>query len=197
MSNPMQNRSQPSQMPSELTGRLIAESVEGISRAIALTVEVFLHCGFGSRYVGCGFVGIPIIFCFALHFADQHPLPLLCYLAAYGVMWLIAAICTLIRCWGGRDTVHSRYTGRPYLWRLLPNWNEENVKHGEAVAVILLGYAIHHFNRPLGDYLMIAAALVLLRGYSLVAQRRERAIQMKDSVIEQGLIAERFHDMQP
>jgi hypothetical protein len=169
--------------------------VEGLVRAIALTVEVFLHYGFGCRYVGCGFMGIVVILAFALHFPDQNLHPLLCYMVAFGALWLIATVSMLIRVWRGKDTVHSKYTGRPYLWRLLPNWKEMNVKHLESLAVILLGYGVHYLNRPLGDYLMIAASLVFVRGYSLAIQQRDRAVAMNDAVIEQQIVAERFRDM--
>jgi hypothetical protein len=53
-----------------------------------------------------------------------------------------------------------------------------------------------HLNRPLGDYLMFAASFVLLRGYNLAMQRRERAVAMNDRVIEQKIVAERFREMQ-
>jgi hypothetical protein len=146
--------------------------------------------------VGCGFMGMVIIFVFSLFFVGQDLRPLHCFLVAYGVLWLIATVSMLIRCWHGKDTVHSKYTGLPYLWRLLPNWKEVNVKHLEALAAILLGYGVHYLNRPLGDYLMMAASLVFLRGYNHAVQQRDRAIEMNDAVIEQQLVAERFRDMQ-
>jgi hypothetical protein len=192
----MQKQSQQPQQASQATSRVIAELIEGVARSICLTVEVFLHRGFGSRYVGYGLVGTVVIFVFSLFFAGQDIRPLFCFLVAYGVLWLIATAGTLIRRWRGKAMVHSRYTGFPFLCRLLPNWKEENVKHLEALAMILLGYGIHHLNRPLGDYLMMAAALVFLRGYNLAAQQRDRAVEMNDSVIEQQLVAERFRDMQ-
>jgi hypothetical protein len=176
--------------------RVAAELIDGISRSICLTIEVFLHRGFGSRYVGCGFMGVVVIFIFAMLFPPLDVFPLYCYMMAYGVLWLIATVSMLIRCWGGRDKVHSKYTGRPYLWRLLPNWKEVNVKQLEAFAVIVLGYGVHHLSRPLGDYLMIAASIVFLRGYNMALQQRTRAIELNDMVIEERLVADRFHDMQ-
>ena len=192
----MQQRTQNPQPQSPENGQLLACLVEGIARAIALTVEVFLHRGFGCRYVGCGMMGTGIIFVFAEFFPTEDPRPILCFLIAYAVLWLIATVGVLIRHWRGNDPVHSRYTGRPYLWHLLPGWKEENVKHLEALAVILLGYGVHFLNRPLGDYLMFAASLVFLRGYNLAATRRSRAVEMNDSVIDQRLVAQRFRDMQ-
>ena len=132
-------------------------------RATAMTVEVFLHSDFGHYYIGCGAVGAVVIFLFTGFFPDQNPRPMFLLMAAYGVRWLYLAIGAMIRYWRGKNLVHSRYTGRPYLWALLPTWKEVNVKHLEAAAVIVLGFGFHYLNRPLGYYLMIAATLVLLR----------------------------------
>ena len=192
----MQQQSQRSKEPSPAASQLVVGLVEGVIRSTALTVEVFLHRGFGARYIGCGFMGMVVMFVFSMCFPDQNPRPLLCFIAVYGVVWVITAICTLIRFWRGKNAVHSLYTGRPYLWRLLESWKEQNVKYVEALALILLGYGVHRLNHPLGDYLMVAASIVLMRGYNLAAQRRSRAIEMNDSVIEQRLVAERFRDMQ-
>jgi hypothetical protein len=193
----MQQRSQSQQQVSQGAGYLVVALAEGLARATALTVEVFLHKGFGSRYVGCGLMGIVIIFVFARFFADQNVFPLYCYMAAYGVLWLIATINMLIRFIRREETVHSRYPGRPLLWSiLLPNWKETSFRQLEALAVILLGYGVHYLNRPLGDYLMLAASFVFLRGYGFAVQQRDRAIAMNDAVIEQKLVAEKFRDMQ-
>jgi hypothetical protein len=192
----MPQQSQRSQQPSPVASQLVIGLVEGVIRSTALTVEIFLHRGFGVRYIDCGLLGMVVMFVFAMCFPDQNTRPLLCFMAVYGVVWLITTICTLIRFWRGKNVVHSLYTGRPFLWRLLESWREQNVKYVEALLVILLGYGVHHLNRPLGDYLMVAASVVLLRGYNIAAQRRLRAMEMNDSVIEQRLVAERFRDMQ-
>jgi hypothetical protein len=133
---------------------------------------------------------------FSGYFNGQHCEPLFCYTAAYSVLWLIAGISTLKRCWSDNDKVHSRYTGRPYVWSLVPNWKEDNVKNLEALAVVLLGFGIHYMTPPLGDYLMLAAGLMLLRGYCHLIQQRDRLIAMNDQAIEQRIVAERFRDMQ-
>jgi hypothetical protein len=176
-------------------GRLLAGLIQGICRSIALTVEVFLHGGFGCRYVGCGFMGVVLIYGFSLWFPPQEILPLLWYGAIYGILWLIATANVLIRWWRGRSRMHSLYAGRPLLWRVIPTWKETNVKQVEALAVILLGLGVHCLSRPLGDYLMLAATLVFLRAYGFAAEQRSRAVELNDSVIEQQLVAERFRDV--
>jgi hypothetical protein len=189
---------QPKNRPqqSDASARIMAEFIDGIGRAIALTVEVFLHRGFGSRYVGCGFIGVVIIFLFSMLFPGQDTSVLLGFAALYGILWLVALFNVGIRRWRHINRVHSHYNGRSHLSRLLPNWKETNVKHVESLTAFLVGFGVHCLNRPLGDYLMFAAAFVFVRGYNLAMQRRERAIRMNDQVIEQKLIAEQFREMQ-
>jgi hypothetical protein len=175
---------------------LVAEMVEGLMRSLALSVEVFLHRAFGAGYVGCGVAGFLLMFLFAKFFPDQDVRPLAVFAGMYGVAWLIALINVLIRWWSGIHSTHSRYNGRPHLWALLPNWKEMNVKHLEALVVILLGYGIHHVNRPLGDYLLMAGAFVLLRGYGVASMMRRRAVELNDAVLEQKEIADQMRQMQ-
>ena len=192
----MPQQSRASQQSAETNARFIRELIGGVFRSIALTVEIFLHRDFGVGYVGCGLFGIVVMLVFANHFAGQDLRPLMGFMVAYGVRWLIVAVCVGIRYWSGKDLEHSQYNGQPYLWRLLPSWKEETFKHVEALAMILLGYGVRCLNRPLGDYLMIASSLAFLRIYNLVARQRDRAIAMNDRVIEQQIVADRFRDMQ-
>ena len=176
--------------------RFVAEVVEGVGRSLALSVEVFLHRGFGSGYVGCGPLAFLIMLGFAQFYSDQDMRPLGVFACFYGVLWLIATINVLIRWWRGNRNIHSRYNGRPHIWGLLPSWKEMNVKHVESLFVILLGYGIHLLNRPLGTYLMVAGVFVFLRGCSVASMKRQRAVELNDSVIEQKEVAEQFRQMQ-
>jgi len=175
---------------------LIGELVEGAGRSLALSVEVFLHRGFGSGYVGCGQLAFLVMFLFAKFFPDQDMRPLIFFAGMYGVLWFIATINVLIRWWRGIRSTRSRYNGRPHLWKLLPSWKEMNVKHLESLLVILLGYGVHHLNRPLGAYLILAGVFVFLRGYSVASMMRQRAVELNDAVIEQKEVAEQFRQMQ-
>jgi hypothetical protein len=174
----------------------VAEVVENVGRSLALSVEVFLHRGFGSDYVGCGLLAVFIMFVFAKFFPDENVRPLTVFAGMYAVLWLVATINVLIRWWRGGETIHSRSNGKPLLMRVLPGWKEMSLKHLEALLVILLGYGIRHLNRPLGDYLLVAGVFVLLRGYCLASQQRSRAVQLNDAVIEQKMVADQFQEMQ-
>ena len=184
-----------SNFPEQATGYFIAEMIVGLARAIAMTIEVFLHCDFGHFCVGCGLMGVFIIFMFTSVFPGQNPYPMFLFGVVYGVRWLFISVPTVIRYWRGKNLPHARYNGRPYLWTLLSSWKEMNVKHLEAAMVIALGFGVHYLNRPLGDYLMCAALLVLARGYHFDTQQRDRAVTLNDCVIEQEMIVERFRDM--
>ena len=131
-------------------GLLIAAMLQGLFRGTLLTVEVFLHRGFGFRYLNCGIMGIVGIMAFAQCFPHDDTRFLYGYMAAFGVLWLVAGINVLRRGWRGGNHMHCRYSGEPHLRRLLPYWREENVKHLEAIAVILLGFAIHYLKPALG-----------------------------------------------
>jgi hypothetical protein len=193
LQQPTKNASSQSSQASTELGRQL---LEGSFRSVCLTVEVFLHRGFGSSYVSGGFLGVIVIYLFSLFFNPQNILPLLGFAVVYAAFWLLAALCALIRYWRGADKMHSKYTGKPFLWRLMPGWKEENVKHLEAFIVIAVGYGVHYLNAPLGYYLMTAAVVLLLRGYGRVSEQRSRALELNDKVIEQKLVAERFRTMQ-
>src|ERR1019366_3760995 len=86
-------------------GMLVVGTIEALGRSIALSVEVFLHRGFGARYVNCGFLGIIVLFFFPAWFQHQDPLFVWAYMVAYGVLWAIAGISALKRRWRGKDNV--------------------------------------------------------------------------------------------
>jgi hypothetical protein len=184
------------QQRADANARLWVEFIDGIGRSIALTVQVFLHRGFGRNYVGSGFIGVVIIYLFSMFF-PPHDIPvLLGFAAIYGVLWLIALVNVGIRRWRRINDRHSLYSGRPHLWRLLPSWKETNVKHVEVILAFLIGFAVHCVNRPLGDYLMFATAFVFVREYNLAMQQRDRAIRMNDRMIEQRVLAEQLREIQ-
>lgn len=177
--------------------QLVAGIVEGVARSLALSVEVFLHRGFGAGYVGCGPFALVVMFLFSqFFFSGQNVQSLLVFAGAFSAFWLIAAINALIRWWRKIHTAHSRYNGRSHLCLLLPRWKETNVKHVESLLVIALGFVVHLVARPLGAYLMVAGVFILLRGWSISSMIRQRAVELNDAVIEQREIAEQFREMQ-
>jgi hypothetical protein len=175
---------------------LVGEIIEGLARSTALSVEAFLHRGFGSSYIGCGLGAFLVMYVFSTFFQGDDLRPMAIFAGLYGIVWLIAGINALIRRWRKMERVHSRYNGRPHLCRLLPGWQELNVKHLESLLVLFVGFVIWILNRPLGDYLMMAGVFVLVRGYFVASALRDRAVELNNAVIEQREIAEQFRQMQ-
>ena len=68
----------------------IRELIKGLIRSICLTIEVFFRWDFGSRYVGCGFMGVIVIWFFSLFFAPTEIAPLVYFSMVYCVAWLVA-----------------------------------------------------------------------------------------------------------
>jgi hypothetical protein len=192
----MPHSSQRQQGADPATQEFMAELIMCTARATSLTIETFLHHNFGSGYLGCGLLGFVLIWLFSLCYQPQYTAGLFWFAVAYGVFWLVALINVWIRRWRGDYSVQWRYTGRPYLSRLLPNWREVNVKQVEALLAMGVGYAVCWVNRPLGHYLLLASTFVLLRAYRFAAQLRSRAVELNDSVLQEQIVAERFREMQ-
>jgi hypothetical protein len=190
-----QQPGRPNQPPGP-ESRLLGELIGGIARSLCLSVEAFCHTRFGSGYVGCGPMGLIVLWAFAAAFPADDLRPLLGYEAAFAVAWLVAVAGVLRRRWRRGEVPHRKYSGRPILMGLLRGWREPNVKHAEALAVVLAGWAVHLANRPLGDYLLLAGSLVFLRNWALVAERRHQAAEMHDHALEQREVADLFGDMQ-
>jgi hypothetical protein len=166
-----------------------------ICRALAFSLEVFLHksSSFGRRYVGMqALVATLIIFFFPVLMPEHDPRPLHGFLLLFLAMCLLVRVSTFVRRCGG-DQVHSFYNGEPRL-SFLTRWTSElTVKRGLQPLLVFVGGALTlSISQPLGAYLMLAA-FGLGASVSLSAGFDEtRAMDMRDSFIEQRQLAERF-----
>jgi len=183
------------QLPDD-SGVLIAGLIQGAIRGCCLSLEVFLHGRFGRAYIASGFAGVVAIYCFIACFPNENQGPLFAFMEFYAVAWVTSLIVAWVRGLRGRDQLHSRYTGQPRLQRLLPNVSEETIKHLEAITVLAIGFWVRRLNTPLGDYLLTASAILLIRGLLMSASLRRQAMEMNDMVAEQTVVAERFRKMQ-
>jgi hypothetical protein len=173
--------------------------VIGVFQTLAVTLEVFLHNGatFGERYFGFKTImGIPLIAMFPIFFPTHDPGPLSYFLLAYIVLAVVARLSQLIRRWRGENSIHTRYSGRPYLMLLFPKCNEVTVKRIEPVIVFVLSYALYPACPPLCGYLMTASLGLVVSVFMSEAYARARALDIKDATIEQKDLAERFRKMQ-
>jgi hypothetical protein len=57
----------------------------------------------------------------------------------------------------GKPPIHSRYSGSPWLHRLMPKLDEITVKKMEPFLVFFIGAIVFKINVPLGGYLIVAA----------------------------------------
>lgn len=166
-------------------------------RALALSVEVFLHRvdSFGERYIGlqsalaCLFMLVFPAFCEP----GSDPEFMYIYLASYLFLTLCIQARIQIRRREGGAQPHSYYTGRPLLMGVLRRTSEHTIKtFVEPLLVFLAGTFVIAFNAPLGGYLMLASAGLLVTTKLTAGQEHRRAVDMNDAYIDQRNAAERF-----
>ena len=165
-----------------------------IARALATSVEVFLHQGksFGERYLGPqSVVAAAIMFCFPIFWPDRDPEPLLWFLATYLFLLLCAKGKVAKRRARGKPMEHSYYTGRPRLLRLTRGRGEVRIKTTlEPALVLITGMVATGINEPLGAYLMLAGVGLGLTVTASAHQDRMRALDMHDALLDQRRITE-------
>lgn len=166
-----------------------------IARSLSASIEVFLHYGQGVRYFGLQVLGpVAIIPAMSMLFPQDDPQPLFGFLAAYLVVCLLSRMAALINDWRG-SREHSHYTGRPLLLLLLPRLNENSAKRiVEPLLVLLGGWAVLHWNRLLGTYLVSAGTGLLVSTALAEAYYQKRVMDLNDALQEQRDLADRFSD---
>jgi hypothetical protein len=93
-----------------------------IARCGAVTVEVVLHTGLGSRYIGLkGLGGALLIPVWGMFFPHHDLSALMVYLGLFLVCCFAARLDVLRRTLKGGQC-HSFYTGTPQIMKLLPRW---------------------------------------------------------------------------
>jgi hypothetical protein len=167
-----------------------------VVRALAVTMEVFLHQGFGARYFGLqAVVAVPVIFIFGIFWQGHDLEPLMLFLALYVFACVYARIATGIRQYRG-DCVHSRYSGYPSFLGRKAAHAEGNMKLLiEPCFVALCGFAMTEFNRPLGTYRVLAAIGLYLSNSMDKAWRAAQSMDLQDAVFEQRQKASRFDQL--
>jgi len=159
----------------------------------ALSMEVWLRHGFGSRYIGIqGAVVIPLMFFYSMLWEGHDIRPLyfflLCYLGL--VAYRRAEMAMRVRR-GERN--HSRYSGTPAL---MGKRSEIAVKkYVEPAFTFFVGILICQFNIPLGVYVFLGGIMLLLTIQSTERWVRMRVREMNDAVFDQEVISERFRDL--
>ncbi len=168
-----------------------------IARSLAVSVELFLHRGFGDRYLGLpAAAGVPLILVFPIFWHGHDVGPLFGFLFAYMAMFLIERGRQLARFVRGGSCEHTYYSGRPWalsVWRRL---DETKVKClWEPLLVLLLGALIMDFSQPLGGYLMLASAGLMVSANATRAQTHARVLDMHDAWIDQRNVMDELRGM--
>lgn len=167
-----------------------------IARALACSVEVFLHKSstFGERYLGAqAAIAALIIFIFPVLAPAHDPTPLLCFLGAFLVMCAAARGGALARRKRGDLGPHSFYTGTP---RLMGRSGEKFVKGCvEPMAVWVTSAVVSDSSPLLAGYLAAAGLGLLVSVQLTVAAERKRLLDMHDAYMEQRRTAEDWRAM--
>lgn len=168
-----------------------------VCRAYATSLEVFLHRGLGSQYLGLQAAAVLILVpLFGCAWEGHDLTVLLLFIPAYLVMCIIARI-DMFRRWRRGEYCHTQYSGWPRLMTAKATMTELACKqYVEPLLVFALGYCVLQMGeRPFGGYLMFSAVCLAISTNIDVVVDRMRAAKMNDAVIEQELVAERFRKM--
>jgi hypothetical protein len=164
---------------------------------LAFGAEVFLRRRFGERYIGAqGLVPVAGLFFLPLFFPHDDPMPALWLMGAYLCMCLVAR-CDIVRRQRLGDLgCHSRYSGEPRLWRLVPLASETTVKSMvEPMIVAGLGCLALQFSQPVGAYVLASAFALFIMSESLKQRDRNLRLDLHDAVMDAQFRAGRFRSV--
>jgi hypothetical protein len=179
------------------SSRLVAGVLLFVCRALAVTVEVFLHRvgTFGERYLGLqAAAGFLLILLYPACWPHHDARPVFVLLVMYCLALLCNRVATLRR--RGEALPHSLYSGTPTLMRPLGWLKEATVKRiVEPLAAFLLGVLAMPVSEPLGGYLLLAAGGLFLTTNLAASVERRRLLDMNDAYEEQRNLMEQFRQM--
>ncbi|TWT44392.1 MraY-like glycosyltransferase [Phycisphaerae bacterium RAS1] len=171
-----------------------------VARAFAVSVEVFLHRAdsFGERYLGLqAGASLLLIFFWPVLCEPHHdPTPMICFAGLFVLSCMLVRVRVFLRRRRGGPQPHTRYSGTPDLVHRFKRLDEVKVKQTvEPFMTFAIGAVILNFSPPLGGYLMIASAGLLISNGLAAEYERRRVSDMHDAYLEQRGVAERFRDM--
>ncbi len=163
-----------------------------LCRTLAITLEVFLHRDFGSRYIGWqAAAALPLLLLYCVLWPEHDLRPMLAFAGLF-----------VLACAGARSGIrqrkrngesrHSYYNGAPRLARWFPNQDELSIKRREPTLVMLAGLVTCVFSPPLGVYLMLAAIALGIWLDLMVRHEETQAQDLYDAYVHQQRLAERF-----
>lgn len=164
-----------------------------VVRALAITVEVFLHVRIGARYIGLqALVAVPGIAIFGMFWQGHDLGPLMNFLVVFMVMAFAHRLDAFRRQNLG-SVEFSRYSGYPCLLAKSKAHLEGPMKQVvEPVLTAVGGVLVAEWNQPLGMYLVVAAIGLFLSNSMNKAWETAQAMDLQDAICEQRQNASRF-----
>lgn len=183
--------SQQPQQPAD--GLTMAGSFNGahfLANAHALSCTVFLRTSFGREGIGMhGLVTMLMILSYGCFMQCLAMFP-------FFAVWFLAVIFQRVRQWTNDRrgvTVHSRYTGYPWLSkRLFPRMSELNARGVDAFLCFAVGGVIAQFDKPFGWFVMAGFLSIMFSEAVMVETTKRRLQAMRDAEIEQRSLAEQY-----
>jgi len=160
----------------------------------ATSLLPFLRFDFGKEFFGFQAVAVLILIpVYSLFWYPENPVPLFYYLCVFLGLLILHRARTFWRMAKGRYEGHSRYSGTPWMVFPYRRLSEFQVKlFAEPLHVILAGYLIESFSRPLGWYFINGGICLFLSQAVNEWSFRRQSTAMSDAVIEQEYVAEQF-----
>ncbi len=169
-----------------------------LSQTLETSIVVFTRSRFGARYFGVHAAAVvPLVLVYSLFWREHDPTPLWAFLGCYLLAWG-AARAGILRRRAHGDNEHSFYSGTPSIlrWPVFRRWLGERAAKAwmEPLLVLGCGIGLTHLSQPLGSYVMLAAAGMVMSMAIARAHERTRLMDMRDAYIEQRSLAERFRE---
>lgn len=168
-----------------------------VARTWAISLEVFLHREMGVRYPGLlGPAVLLLVPVYGCCWEGYNLVPLCLFLLAFLAMCFRHRICVWRRSARNQVQGHSYYNGFPLLCRRFPALPEALVKQWIEPGLMLgIGIAVTALNPPLGTYFLGGGIALAVTNGLAHGLRKQQALDMQDSLIEQQLLAERFREV--
>ncbi len=170
-----------------------------VTRALAVTVEVFLRRSdsFGERFFGLQAAAGTVFILFWPVFWEGHSAdPMLVFLALYWLALLTARMRTKARIRRGGPQPHTLYNGTPTLAKVWKRSSEHRIKTViEPVYMACFALCLATISVPLAAYLALAGMCAAASSGMSGALQHRRSMDLHDDFLEQRDSAEAFRRM--
>lgn len=170
-----------------------------VTRALAVTVEVFLRRSdsFGERFFGLQAAAGTVFILFWPVFWEGHSAePMLVFLALYWLALLTARIRTKARIRRGGPQPHTLYNGTPTLAKVWKRSSEHRIKTViEPVYMACFALCLATISVPLAAYLALAGMCAAASSGMSGALQHRRSMDLHDAFLEQSDVARSFRRM--